>query len=187
ARAVGGPGGGGRGDLAGVLPRPATRARIAVVDPYGGDDARRWTAPQEFRDELRPGVRRTLEMDETRAGRAASRLRVDTEIVGIGWLHLPSGPREVVLQRALVLREPAGARGFACDLLVHRFIDPEAGVVAVIEGPATSDGRGRSRVTSVTILDATIASAANLKIHVSENSDPVLTTLFYGWDRGSGT
>src|SRR5262249_34446704 len=100
--AIARPEGRSRWDLSAVWTRPATWAPIAVVDPYGGDDARRWTAPQEFRDELRPGVRRTLEMDETRAGRAASRLRVDTEIVGIGWLHLPSGPREVVLQRALV-------------------------------------------------------------------------------------
>jgi len=153
---------------------------------YGGDDALRWLFPQLYNDDLRPGTRATLDLTET-TGASDDRLRIDTEIVGIGWLHLPSGPREVVLERALVSSSRGSARGFVPESLIHRFIAPGVGVVMEISGPASPNGRERSRIDSVTILDATISSAANLKIHVSENSDPVLTTLFYGWDRGNGT
>ena len=52
-----------------------------------------------------------------------------TTRVAKGWLELPSGPREVILQRALVLRRGAGESGYSPDRLMHRWIDPHAGVV----------------------------------------------------------
>src|SRR5574341_1483948 len=74
----------------------------------------RWLLPDRYPGTLRPGARETLDLVEESEG-GADRLRAEIETVGIGWVLLPSGPREVVLQRVLLLRERSGGRGFVPD------------------------------------------------------------------------
>jgi len=148
--------------------------------------ARRWLLPDRSRELLRPGARDTIEILERRGG-LTDRLRIETEIVGIGWVHLPSGPREAVLQRALVLRRPEGARGFVPDTLVHRWVDPRAGVVAEIAGPAAPDGRTRLSVDTARVVEQVLLGAATLRIYVDELDLPPFTALAYGRDRGANT
>src|SRR5262245_32626530 len=64
----------------------------------GGDSALRWVFPERFADLMRPGARAALDLHDEGGG-FAGRLHIDLETVGIGWVLLPSGPREVVLQR----------------------------------------------------------------------------------------
>jgi hypothetical protein len=198
-----------RWDLTGLSVRPgfirsieageAGQAGLAVKDGaksllYGDDEdgisVKRWLLPdRDAGERLRPGEREYLELQET--GRAGSRepdfLRIETEIVGIGWLHLPSGPREAVLQRALILREPAGSRGYSPDLLIHRWIDPRAGVVAEVSGPAAPDGRSRTSLDRAQVVEQVLLGASTLRIHVDEVDDPIYSFVAYGWDRGAGT
>ncbi len=54
------------------------------------------------------------------------RIRIDVEVVGTGRVTLPGGPREVVLQRALIVRPDGDARGRRRKSLMHRWIDPKA-------------------------------------------------------------
>ncbi len=166
--------------------------RITYTDPAGGDAARRWLFPDRFKESLRPGSRQSLVVDELRGGEeglggTGDRLRIDLETIGIGWADLPAGPREVVLQRALILREPAGRRGFSPDALVHRFVDPRAGVVAEISGPVSGDGRRRESIAEAYLVEEVLAGAANLTIKLSELYSPVFGDISYGRDRGAGT
>lgn len=160
-------------------------ARSVFSDPDGSDGAVRWLFPDRYDDMMRPGSRQLLEFDEETAG-APDRLRIEVRAAGIGWIHLPSGPHEAILQTALVHRARGGGRDFEPDEFVHRWIDPREGVVAVISGPARSDGKGRTGVSSVTALDAVIEGAATLKIHVSEITSPNFENLTYGYDPGAG-
>jgi hypothetical protein len=166
-------------------------SRITYTDPAGGDAARRWLFPDRFKEMLRPGSRQTLVVDELRGGEegrgTGDRLRIDLETVGIGWADLPAGPREVVLQRALILREPAGRRGFSPDALLHRFVDPLAGVVAEISGPVSGDGRRRESVADAYLVEEVLAGAATLTIKFSELYSPVFSDISYFRDQGAGT
>ncbi len=200
------PDGKSRWDLAGVT-RGATRVRsleirddaIAVseagsgpagatvlyADPLGGDAALRWLFPDRFRDQLRMGSRQTLRLEE-RSGEASARLRVDAEIIGIGWIHLPAGPREVVLQRSLVVTE-SGANEPPSTELIDRWIDPLAGVVAEAWGAASGDGRTRLGVRGATVVEEVLAGAADLRIYADELWQGNYHGLNYGWDKGTGT
>ncbi len=160
--------------------------RILYSDMEGTDGAVRWFFPDRYGDSLRPGARQILEFDEESADHL-DRLRVHVRTVGIGWVHLPSGPREAVLQRALILRAPGRGRAFRPDALVHRWVDPRAGVVAEVSGPASPDGRGRLRVSAATTLEEVIEGASTLKIHVSELGSELHHRVNYGYDLGSGT
>jgi hypothetical protein len=162
-------------------------APLVYTDRSGGDATRRWLFPDQDAAQLRPGARSVYEMDETTGGGAVDRLRINVETIGIGWVELPSGPREVVLERALVLREHAGRRGFAPDALVHRWVDPRAGVVAEITGPPSVDGRTRTSVSGATILESVLAGAGSLIIHSDELWDAPFAVVNYGRDLGSGT
>jgi hypothetical protein len=159
---------------------------LVYSDPAGGDAALRWLIPDRDTARMKPGTRATFTLDEANGG-AVDRLRIETETVGIGWVDLPSGPREVVLERALILREAAGKRGFVPDRLSHRFIDPRAGVVAEIAGPPAPDGRSRSGVSEGTLLESVLAGAGSMIIHTDELWDAPLTVVNYGRDRGNGT
>ncbi|HET9480990.1 MAG TPA: hypothetical protein VFP98_04470, partial [Candidatus Polarisedimenticolia bacterium] len=177
---------------AGRIVREESGRRISYDGPApeaGASDALRWLMPhrQETRGEtLRPGARDRLELVESSHGRA-DRLRIETEIVGIGWVHLPSGPRETVLQRALISREPHGLRGFTAERLAHRWIDPRAGVVAEVWGPPAASQSARTSVEGALVLEQMLLGAASLKIYVDELDQPPYTAIGYGWDRGSGT
>ncbi len=167
-----------------ILDRPGGLAeeRGGTLRLFDGDAARGWLLPDRDPASLRMGARRTLSF---RSGGAEYRAEVET--VGIGWAHLPSGPREVAVQRALLLVQAPGARGVSPERLVHRFVDPRAGVVAEVSGPASADGRSRLSVDDAWVLDATLAGAADMKLYVDELQNGVYENVFYGWDRGLKT
>jgi hypothetical protein len=164
----------------------STLARsILVVDTAGGDAAARWIFPDRYPDELRPGSRERFVLEERDDG-SVDRIAVDVETVGVGWVHLPSGPREVALQRALVIREPSGA-GPRTETVVHRWIDRRAGIVAEISGPASPDGLTRLSATDASVAVEVLLGAADLKIYVDEFWLGNYAGINYGWDRGTGT
>ncbi len=169
-------------DVAGGLDPAASHA---IVDPAGGDAALRWELPDRYPDDLRPGARQSLRLEEQK-GSSSDRLSIDLETVGVGWVHLPSGPREAALQRAHLVRVD-GATGARTETLVHRWVDPRAGIVAEITGPASADGTTRLVVTSATVLDKVLLGAATLKIYADELWQGNYQAMNYGWDRGTGT
>lgn len=182
------------GPAAGGQPRPNASlvvadgsSRMTYSDITGGDAAARWLLPEGEPAMMRLGSRETLDLDERRSGSLADRLRIEIETVGIGWVHLPSGAHEVVLQRALVLRERAGSRGYAPEALVHRWVDPRSGIVAEVSGPPTPDGRARATVADASVLRESFLSAATLKIYVDEIDEGFNKSVLYGWDKGTGT
>lgn len=151
---------------------PGMAARFARPDRAGGAS-------------LRPGSRARMALDQVDGSRT-EHLLIDSEIVGIGWVELPSGPREVVLERLLMQRGAAGG-GYLPDRLVHRWIDPKSGVVAEISGPATGDGRGRIVADAAWVVDTVLQGAAETRIYANDLYGPVNTDLGYSRDRGAGT
>ena len=127
------------------------------------------------------GSRKSLVVDVTQ-GDETERLQIGIEVVGIGWVHLPSGPREVVLQRFDLQRDRAGSRWAAPEEAGYRWVDPRAGVVAETRGPASPGFRGLPAPESAELLQAVIEGASTLKIHVSEFVSPPLDDITYGWD-----
>jgi len=134
-------------------------------------DAEIWQFPHRFRDRLVPGHRSHLVL--------ADRL-IDIQVVGIGWAHLPGGPREVVLQRGLI--HAAGG-----ETLAYRWVDPTAGIVAEAQGTGEPGLAGLSTVVQGSVIDVAILAAADLKIYSDQVVKPVETSLLYGWDRGENT
>jgi hypothetical protein len=163
----------------------ATAISLALVDLSGGDAAIRWAFPDRFPDDLRPGARRFLRLEERSSG-SADLLTIDVETVGVGWVHLPSGPREVALQRALVTRDPSGT-GVRTETLVHRWVDPRAGTVAEVARPASADRATRLAPARASVVDQVLLGAADLKIYADELWQGNYGGLNYGWDRGTGT
>ena len=108
-------------------------------DTGSGDGAERWWMPHRFAGTRDAVPAPPLVLREERDGRSET-VWIQARRVGLGWLFLPSGPREVYLQRALLMRGPSDARGFAPEQVVHRWIDPRGGVVAEVWGPASPDG-----------------------------------------------
>lgn len=147
------------------------------VDP--ADAATRWFAPDRA-GSLTPGTRESLEIES-----AGERLVVETSVVGIGWVHLPSGPREAVLQRALVLSRPAGVAGFRPTSLVYRWIDPRAGVVAQVESASSADGKSALEAQGGFVAEEILAGAADLKIYVDQLYKPSNVDLNWGFDKGA--
>jgi len=158
--------------------------RDAGTAGYG--TALRFTMPHRAGGDFRPGAHERFLVDEAQDGVTAT-LQVDATIAGIGWVELPSGPREVVLQRLLILRRAAGAAGYLPDRLVHRWIDPRAGVVAEISGPPSPDGRTRLAVTEASILETVLQGAADLRLYLEDLWEPVLSDVGYTRDPGAGT
>jgi hypothetical protein len=173
------------GAAPGAMTAPVTR-RALFQDVEDPGMASRLVRPDRAGSEaLRPGRQARLMVDETSDG-VTTRLLVDAAIVGIGWVELPSGPREVVLERLLVQRR-SGRSGFVPERLVHRFVDPRAGVVAEISGPPAADRRTRAGVAEAFVLDAVLQGAAEIRLYVDDLWGPVLTDLNYSRDRGAGT
>jgi len=166
--------------------KEATANRSTFSDPAGGDAALQWWFPDQDPVQLRMGSRKSLTVDETK-GDETDRLQIRIEVVGIGWIHLPSGPREVVLQRIHFQRDRAGSRWNPPDQAGYRWVDPRAGVVAEVLGPAATGTGALLAPGSANVLEAVIEGAADLKIHVSELYAGTLHDITYGWDRGSGT
>jgi len=155
-------------------------ARVA----FKGADADRWLLPDHDPMQMKMGARVALTLDEVQDG-LADRLTMDVATVGIGWVHLPSGPEEVVLQRALVLRQHAGERAVRPDVLMHRWVSPRKGVLAWISGPASSDGRTRLGVSEAAVVDS-VTAAADLKVYADQLYRSTFLDIKLGWDRGPG-
>ena len=189
--------------------RPGPRT-WRFVDPTGGDGALRLLRPDAVKNALLPGTRAQYRVDQeedtdANGPRRGARLLVTSTIAGLGWVHLPSGPREVVLERLLVLRAPAGdpqtgaapggnarngaapSAGFVPDRLVHRFIDPRAGVVAEISGPPDAAGRARIGVTEASVAEEVLAGVADLRLYVRDLWSTPLSDVLFSRDRGPGT
>jgi hypothetical protein len=162
---------------------------LAWTDPSGGDAAVRLGRPDLVRFDLRPGMRLQYVVDEGISARLgqqpAGRLLLTSTIAGIGWAHLPSGPREVVLERLLVQRAAPGSRDFVPERLIHRFIDPNVGVVAEISGPPTADGRGRAAIDAASLTDVVLAGAADLRLYVHDLWSLPYSDLLYSRDRAA--
>src|SRR5262245_839685 len=121
------------------LMEPEGRTRWDLTDtPRLADQATRLPIPATDRAALRPGERRVRPM--------ADGTEAEIVTVGVGWVHLPSGPREVALQRVRL-------HGRTGNVLVHRWVDPDAGTVAEIRGPAGPDGR-RLAITDGYVVDS---------------------------------
>ena len=154
--------------------------RYAPHKKTGGPE--RWLLPHRDPFLLETAPATAVEIVE-RLDRSDAVLRIETARVGLGWLHLPSGPREVVLQRALVFRQTSNGSGFVLGSLVHRWIDPRAGVVAEIRGPVSADGRQRLGVTGAAVVDEVKQGQAGTKVYDFQMDLPVQTRLTYGYDR----
>jgi hypothetical protein len=134
---------------------------------------------------MRMGSVRSLVVDEETAS-GVERLEARIEVVGIGWLHLPSGPKETVLQRVALKRDRAGSRWGGVEERGYRWVDPRSGIVAEAWGPSPGAGPAGFTPKTAVFLDASLEDAATLKIHVSElYGTGFFTDLTYGWDRGS--
>ena len=147
-----------------------------------GIDAERWLLPDHDPEQIKMGGRVSLRFDETRDG-LVDHLQAAVNTVGIGWVHLPSGPHEVVLQRVLLYRQRAGERAMTPDLLIHRWVDPREGVVAEIAGPVSRDGQTRLTVSSVSVVEQVLAGGATLKLYADQVYRGIYTDVKYGFDR----
>jgi Fibronectin type III domain len=161
--------------------KPGSGARAV----FTGADRERWLLPDHDPVQMKMGSRVVLELGESRGG-LVDDLQVEIEIVGIGWVHLASGPREAVLQRDLVLRRRAGTRAYVPESVIDRWVDPRAGVIAQVSGPASSDGRTRLAVDQASVLEDVITGAADLKIYADQLVRGSFVDNLYGWDRGPG-
>ncbi|UCF67848.1 MAG: fibronectin type III domain-containing protein [Acidobacteriota bacterium] len=164
-------------------------------DPNGGDAALSWWLPDRIGQLRRPGERTLLRLIEERDGRR-DELRIEIEGVALGWAHLPIGPREVVVERATVLRRRGGSAGFEAEAQITRFIGGREGLLAEIVAPYDETP------ASASVVDELIDGAADLKIYVDdvqpfsiEDASCITPTgavgfpcqLNYGFDRGEGT
>jgi hypothetical protein len=141
-------------------------SKTSSITEDADKDRSRWLLPDRDVAQMQMGARASLKLADTTA---------DIETVGIGWAHLPSGPREVLLQR--VLLHPASGP----DVLMHRWVDPRAGVVAQALGPVSGE------ITEASVVDEVLFGAADLKIYADEVEPGIYTDLKYGWDKGAGT
>ena len=147
--------------------------RTRIADPTGGNAALRWLRPQED-----PFLLKVRAIPEIRLDEGPVALRIETRRVGMGWLLLPSGPHEIVLQRAWVRPvdsavEAAGAvvgrQGHGT--LIHRWIDTRAGEVARIWGPASQDGTTRLSIDGAEVAESIVLGGNPLKLYVDQVED----------------
>ncbi len=154
-----------------------TRDGSAVfTDPEGRAGALAWWLPH--RSELGQGTGGVFRLRVQSEG-GEQPWRVQLRTLGSGTLVLPAGVREVVLQRALVER-PGRVE------LVHRFVDPRAGLLLELVGPATGGGTERAAIAEATLVEVAAAEEALAKLYVDEVEDPPFAGITYGWDRGTG-
>lgn len=153
-------------DLA--LADPATVA-VAATDrgfaragvEFAGADAETWLLPERDPSQMRMGARRVVHFDKTEKG-IVEHVTGVVDTVGIGWVHLPAGPDEVVLERAVV----NGAR-------LYRWVSPRKGILV-------ESGDGGTYVVD------SVSSAADLKIYADQLYRGLYTDIKYGYDaRGS--
>ncbi len=175
-----------RGDRAELDGRHHPQQASRFVDPSGGDGALRWLLPH--RDprliETAPG---TPVVVDRLQGAGTEHLWVRVRRAGAGWVHLPSGPREVVLQEALVFRRERDGRAWRSAQLVYRWVDPRAGIVAEAWGAPAGDGRSIGRLDGAGLVEQVTTGADPFVIYADELDPPILQRVTYGFDRGSNT
>jgi hypothetical protein len=164
--------------------RAPEKRRLLFTDPHKRSAAQRWALPHKD-DGLLDVAGSSIELHRS-TGDKSERLWIETRRVGIGWIFLPSRPFEVVLQRALVHRWTPG-KGYVPDTLVHRWVDPRAGIIADVWGPASKDGQERLFVEGARFVDNVIKGAVPFKLYVDAFDLPTFTRFVYGYDRGLGT
>jgi hypothetical protein len=160
----------------------ATASRVLVQ----GEDAERWLLPDHDRAQMKMGAHVVLRFDESKDG-LIDHLQADVTTVGIGWLHLPGDPQEIVLQRVVLFRQRAGERAMRAESLAHRWVSPREGVIAEVEGPPATDLRSRASIASITLVDRVIYGAATMTIYADQIYRGDYVDLKYGWDKGTGT
>jgi hypothetical protein len=173
------------GALAVETSRDGAPAKPPLRDVFAGADRERWMLPDHDASQMKMGSRVFLSLEESVDG-LLDDLQIRVETLGIGWVHLPSGPREAVLQKALVTRRRAGQRGFVPEQLVYRWVDPRAGVVAEVSGPASADGGSRFVIDRASVVEEVVLGAADLKIYADQLARGAFVDVLYGWDRGPG-
>lgn len=151
-----------------------------------GADAERWLLPDRDSSQMKMGARVVLGFDETADG-LVDEIQADVATVGIGWVHLPSGPEEVVLQRILLSRRRAGEKALRPDALIHRWVSPRGGVLAEVSGPASTDGRTRLNISSVSVVESVLSGASTLKVYADQLYPGTYIDIKYGWNKGAGT
>jgi hypothetical protein len=158
---------------------------VTYVDPAGGRGAERWLLPDRVPGELEQLRGEPIELvREQRDG--SETLRIEVARAGLGWAFLPSGPREVFLQRALLLVRAEGERAYRPDKLIHRWIDPHAGVVAEVWGPVSGDGKRRLAIEGAAVVEQVLRGTTPLQVFADQLDVPSLFRLRYGYDRGDG-
>jgi hypothetical protein len=153
-------------------------------DRAGGATAERWLLPDRdprLRDPAWAGPDPLTE----RAGEREERIWIESRRVGLGWLHLPEKPHEVVLQRVLIYRESSEDGDLVPDLLIHRWVDPREGLVAEIWGPASADGTTRLEIGGAAVVVKTLVGLFDLRIYADQIDRPLYEKLTYGFDRGA--
>lgn len=151
-----------------------------------GADRERWLLPDHDPSQMKMGAHVSLQFSETRDG-LVDHLTADVSTIGIGWLHLPDAPHEVIFQRVLVSRQRAGERAMRPDVVIDRWVGSHEGILAEVSGPVSADGRTRLGLSSIEIAEKVITGAADLKIYADQLYRGSLVDVKYGYDKGVGT
>ncbi len=159
--------------------REGTLASQQVV--YSGPDASRWLLPDRDSTQMKMGAKVTLHFRESR-DRVVDEVTADVATIGIGWVHLPEGPEEVVLQRAYVSRTPG-----VDDRVIHRWVSPRKGVLAELSGPAEAGGKTRRAIVSIDTVTQVVSGAATLKVYSDQMYRALNLDIQYGWDVTTGS
>jgi hypothetical protein len=149
---------------------------------YSGPDAERWLLPDHDPSQMKMGARVALRFDETRDG-LIDHLVAEAATVGIGWVHLPGGPQEVVLQRVLVSRQRAGERAMRPERLLHRWVSPREGVLVELSGPAATDGRTRLTIDRIELVEKVLSGASTMKLYADSIYPGTYIDIKYGYDK----
>jgi len=97
-------------------------------------------------------------------------------------LFLPSGPRQVTLQRSHVRRSPADNPAQP-DQVIYRWVDPRAGSVAEVWGRAGFDGTSIVELEGASAIEEVMRGGIGLKIYRTEIQTGFNERLMLGFDR----
>jgi hypothetical protein len=123
-----------------------------------------------------------LVYDET-AGPDTDRVSVRTKTLGSGWVFLPSGPRQVTLQRSYVQRARGGKSALRPDRVIYRWVDPRAGTVAEVWGRPGFDGSSIVEFEGAGAIEEVLRGGIGLKIYRTEIQSGLNERLVLGFDR----
>ena len=135
---------------------------------YSGADAERWLLPDHDPTQMKMGARVLLRFDEAKDG-VSDRRTAEVATLGIGWVHLPDGPHEVVLQRVR-----------SGELLIHRWVSPREGILVEVVR------RGQA-IDRIEFVESVSGGAATLKIYADQLYRGTYTDIKYGYDRRGST